>query len=162
MQFKIHTIMNSATPNIQISQTFTQVSDFSVKKKRQQENLRVNEFLDGVLELQSEINEDCKFLENLVVRFEEISWIKLDSSNYPEALNLINAIISVTRDVHRLMHNRYIFLNRNAKKHASKEIKRLKTALDDIKEVNNDLEDVFINLPTDIDFQLANEKLQNL
>lgn len=156
--------MDFTTANKQITETFNQVSTFSLKKKREQDEVIVNHFLDSILKLQSDINNDSTFLEDLVTRFEKISWLEddADATKREETLNLINAIISITMDIHRIILERYIFLNKNAKKYASKEIKRLKGSLDDIKEACNDLEDVFIILPADKDFQSADEQLQSL
>lgn len=156
--------MNCATVNKQIKETFKQVSTFSLKKKREQEEVVMNHFLDSILKLQTEINDDSVFLEKLVDRFEKISWMAddVDNTKREETLNLINAIVSVTMDLHRLILTRYIYLNKNARQYASKEIKRLKLALDDIKEACVDLEHVFIILPEDKDFQNANERLQSL
>lgn len=156
--------MDCATAKKQITETFNQVSTFSLKKKREQEEVIMNHFLDSILKLQSDINDDSVFLENLVERFEKISWMEddTDEAMRDETLNLINAIISITKDIHRLILERYVFLNKNAKQYASKEIKRLKVALDDIKEACIDLEDICIVLPADKDFQSANDLLQNL
>lgn len=156
--------MECAIANKQITETFNQVSTFSLKKKREQEKIVMNHVLDSILKLQSDINEDSLFLESLVVRFEKISWIEdiTDAIKKEETLNLINAIISLTRDIHSLVLERYVFLNNNAKEFASGEIKRLKFALDDIKEACIDLENIYIILPADKDFQLANDRLQNL
>ncbi len=156
--------MDCTTTNKQITDTFNQVSNFSLKKKREQEEVIMNHFLDSILKLQSGINEDSFFLEDLVVRFEKISWMEDDTleENKIETLNLINGIISITMDIHRIILQRYIFINKNARSFASKEIKRLKVALDDIKEACIDLEDICIKLPSDNDFKLANNQLQNL
>lgn len=156
--------MDCTTVNKQITETFNQVSTFSLKKKREQEEVITNHFLDSILKLQSDINGDSIFLEELVLRFEKISWIEddTDESKKLETLNLINGIISITMDIHRLILNRYIFLNKNARQFASKEIKRLKVNLDDIKEACNDLENICLILPADKEFQLANQRLQNL
>lgn len=156
--------MDYTTVNEQITETFNQVSTFSLKKKREQEEVVTNHFLDSILKLQSDINADSLFLEKLVLRFEKISWIKddIEESKKGETLNLINGIISITRDIHRLILNRYVFLNKNARQYASKEIKRLKVNLDDIKEACDDLENICLILPDDKEFQLANQRLQNL
>lgn len=156
--------MDCTTVNKQITETFNQVSTFSLKKKREHEEVIMNHFLDSILKLQTDINEDSVFLEGLVKRFEKITWMEDDTNltKREETLNLINAIVSVTMDIHRLILERYIFLNKNAKQYASKEIKRLKLALDDIKEACIDLEDIFIILPADKDFQTANDQLQTL
>jgi len=156
--------MDCTTLNKQITETFNQVSTFSLKKKREQEEVITNHFLDSILKLQIDINGDSIFLEELVLRFEKISWIEddTDESKKLETLNLINGIISITMDIHRLILNRYIFLNKNARQFASKEIKRLKVNLDDIKEACNDLENICLILPADKEFQFANHRLQNL
>lgn len=156
--------MNYISINNQISETFTKVSFFSLKKKREHEEEITNHFLDSILKLQSDINNDNLFLEELVLQFEKISWLE-DSSidlKKEETLNLINAIITITLDIHRIIMVRYIFLSKNAKPYASKEIKRLKVNLDDIKEACYDLENIFIILPADAAFQIANLQLQSL
>lgn len=156
--------MNLTIENNQVKDTFRQVSTYSLVKKRTQDELVVNHFLDSILKLQYEINSDCLFLEGLVEQFEKISWLEsaVVTKNSDDTLNLINAIIAVTNDVHRLIFERYTFINKNAKKYASVEIKRLKIALDDVKEASTDLENVFIILPKDNDFQEANKQLQSL
>ena len=157
--------MDCTTINKQISETFNQVSVFSLKKKREQQEVITNHFLDSILKLQSDIKGDSIFLEELVLRFEKISWIEddyTDELKKAETLNLINGIISITMDIHRLILRRYIFLNKNARQFASKEIKRLKVNLDDIKEACIDLENICLILPADKEFQFVNQRLQNL
>ncbi len=65
-------------------------------------------------------------------------------------------------DMHRLILERYIFLNKNAGQFASNEIKRLKVNLDDIKEACIVMKNSCILLPGDKEFQLANQRFQNL
>ncbi|MHC5352792.1 hypothetical protein ACYSNX_01135 [Myroides sp. LJL115] len=68
----------------------------------------------------------------------------------------------MTRDIHRLVLERYLLININAKEFASGEIKRLKLALDGIEETCIDLEDIYVLLPVDKYFQQANDRLQIL
>ncbi len=150
--------------NNQIAETFNQVSNFSLKKKREHEEIILNNFLDKILKLQTDINNDCDFLEGLVERFEMITWAEDTTpvDKKEQELNMVNGIIAITMDIHRSILKRYIFLNKNAKQFASMEIKRLKISLDDIKESCNDFEEIMIILPKDINFQSANDKLNNL
>ncbi|MHC5310535.1 hypothetical protein ACYSNM_10810 [Myroides sp. LJL116] len=156
--------MDYTTANKQIKQTFNDVSAFVLKLKRSKEVIVIDSILDSTLKLQSVINKDCLFLENLIELFEKKSWIDdiTDSIKKEETLYLINAIISMTRDIHRLVLERYLLININAKEFASGEIKRLKLALDGIKETCIDLEDIYVLLPVDKYFQQANDRLQIL
>lgn len=53
--------MNQTAANKQITETFRHVSLFSLKKKREQDELVMNHFLDSILKLQSDINNDSPF-----------------------------------------------------------------------------------------------------
>lgn len=150
--------MKRVSPKIKISETFKEVRDFSFKKKTDDEI--VNHFLDRILELQSNIDKDSEFLEELCRRFDELTW--LDASNLDEeSMKLLNDTLSGTREIHRVLIKHYVFLNNNARQFASKQLKRLKRSLDEIKECVDDLEGTFFRLPQHENFQEANARLQS-
>jgi antitoxin component YwqK of YwqJK toxin-antitoxin module len=84
-------------------------------------------------------------IEKIVVMLEGITWYKnIDE----EGLKLINEIISLSKDLHSTLIRFYVDLNYFAKKNIAKEeIKNLKKAIDDLKEITQDLESVFFYLP---------------
>nr|WP_315219791.1 hypothetical protein [uncultured Flavobacterium sp.] len=151
--------MECDTAKVQITQTFNEVRSFSYKRKNEQEIL--NSFLDKILELQGKITEDTNFVFSLVERFEKLSWI--DASNLDEeTLIVLNDIISISRDIHRTMIMRFIFLNKHMRDMASLHIKEFKMSIDDLKESINDLEYIHFRIPYDLRFQEINERIQSL
>lgn len=152
-------MMEYASPSVRISETFIEVRNFSFKKKTDEEI--VNHFLDRILELQSKIEKDAIFLENLCERFDELTWFNASNLD-EESLKLLNDTFSGTREIHRVLIKHYDFLNKNAHQFASKELKRLKHALDEIEECVDDLEATFFRLPQHEKFQGANARLQSL
>lgn len=151
--------MEIATAKSQIEQTFKVVSNYSYKKKMHEEI--INDFLDKVLIVQKSINDDSEFLENLCVKLEKLTWIP-DENIEIESYKMINDIIAVTRDIHRMILMHYVNLNKVARPYASKEIKRLKVGLDDIKECITDFENIFFKIPNDEEFKTLNQRLQAL
>lgn len=151
--------MECVTAKVQITQTFNEVRNFSYNRKNEQEIL--NSFLDKILELQGKITEDANFVFSLVERFEKLSWI--DASNLDEeTLKVLNDIISISRDIHRTMILRFVFLNKNMRDMASLHIKEFKMSIDDLKESINDLEYIHFRMPCDSRFQEINERIQSL
>ena len=151
--------MECVTPKTQLIETFNEVREYSFKKKTQEEI--VNNFLDRILDLQKNINEDSTFLEDICLRIEKLSWIDAEKID-EETKKVINDIISTIRDIHRFLLMNYVYLNNNARQLASKELRRLKSALDDVKEYINDFESIHFKLPFHQKFQEANDKLQSL
>lgn len=151
--------MECVTAKVQINETFTEVRNFSYKRKNESEI--INSFLDKILELQGKITEDKNFIVFLVERFEKLSW--LDASNLDEeTLKVLNDIISISRDIHRTMIKRFVFLNNNMRDMASAHIKDFKISIDDLKESINDLEYIHFRMPSDSRFQEINERIQSL
>ncbi|KAF2518267.1 hypothetical protein E0W68_09590 [Flavobacterium salilacus subsp. salilacus] len=150
--------MESTTAKKQITETFQEVRNFSYEQKKEE---TINALLDKILELQNHINTKTVFLEDLYPRFEKITWIGFDDID-EETLKIINDIISTTRDISRSLTLQYVFLNNNYKKIVPDTIKKFKSALDDIKEITDDLEDVFFRFPKDYRFQKANDLIQSL
>ncbi|KOS07015.1 hypothetical protein AM493_13965 [Flavobacterium akiainvivens] len=150
--------MESIATKKQITDTFNEVREYSFKQKREDV---VNSLLDQILELQNIIRNKTVFLEGLYPKFEKITWLNADDID-DETLRIINDIISTTRDISRSLTIQYVFFNNKYRKFASGALKEFKVSLDDIKEITDDIEDVFFKLPKDDRFQKANDRIQSL
>lgn len=145
---------------IQISETFKEVEDYSHFSTNTRDRISDN-FLDKILDLQKNINEDASFFEKLYCSIEKITWFDTLNLDH-EFINKLRELIEITRKIHGHIIRDYVYLKNNANKFASKELKRLKLALDDIKELVNDVESIFFTLPHNNAFQKANFKIQKL
>ena len=152
--------MQTAVANI--SKTLNEVSSFSLNTKRESEQEKINTFLDSILLVQNHVNKNSNFLEDFTTRFESLTSLEIEKQEQEQAVNLINTLVALSKDVHNTLKIIYIFYNNNCKQFASKEIKRFRLALDDFKEAYLDLENVFVILPIDEEFQKANDALQSL
>lgn len=143
----------------QIEKTFKKVREFSFKEKKEGlfDDAKINKFLDEILELKKVINTKTGKIESLVEKIEQITWFnKLDK----ESLMLINDLISSTRALHSSLLRQYISLNLfHTKGIAENEINHFKNALDDLKDVANDLDSRFFFLPNIPDFQETTKEL---
>lgn len=153
--------MECLASNINIRDTFSEISRYSYKFTKESQDQIINTFLDQVNNLQKEIRTHREFFDNIVERFEKLTWAN-DIENDEASLNTLNDIIGITRQLHLKFLKYWIELNKNFKSVAKTEISLLKITLDDLKEATQDLEDVFFNLPKNSDFQEANKKIQSL
>ena len=151
--------MECITTKRQIAETFNEIVDFSDSKKDREQIL--NNFLDRIRDLQLNIDEDSSFLEGLVFRLEKMTWFDFSDLD-DETLQMVRNIFEVTRQIHKKILMNFVFLNKNAREYAPSELKRLKSALDNVKESVSDTEEVFFILPKNERFQKANQKLQSL
>lgn len=130
-----------------INSAFNVVSDASFQEKREHLSKQqvIDSFLDRVLDLKEKLITKSKKIEEIVVILESITWFdNIDE----EGLKLINEIISLSKDLHSTLIRFYVDLNYFVKKNIAKqEIKNLKVAINDLKEITQDLESVFFYLP---------------
>lgn len=130
-----------------INDTFTQVKSISFKEKKNalySEEI-VNTFLDKILELKRILDEKTQNITKLNTQLEELTWFSdLDE----ERLMKVNEIISLCNDLHSSLLKFYGGLNTFIKKGIAKaEIKELKEAITDLKEITQDVESRFFFLP---------------
>jgi hypothetical protein len=151
--------MNNLIYNPQISESFDSVRKFSFEQKKESlfDERKVNNILDTILEFKLIFSTKTGKINILVKEIERITWFNnLDNSS----LILINDLISALRDLHTSLLRQYISLKFIRSKGIAKtEIKSFKNAIDDIKEVANDLESTFFFLPIFPDFKDTTKEL---
>jgi hypothetical protein len=96
-------------------------------------------------------------IENLIERIEKITWFdNLDQ----DALLLINDLVSSVRNLYSSLQRQYVYLNFiRSKGIAKKEVKDFKAAIDDLKEIANDLDSRFFFLPANDEFEETTKEL---
>ena len=130
-----------------INNAFNVVSDALFQEKREHLSKQqvIDSFLDRILDLKEKLTTKSKKIEKIVVMLEGITWY---NNVDEEGLKLINEIISLSKDLHSTLIRFYVDLNYFIKENIAKEeIKNLKVAIDDLKEIIQDLESVFFYLP---------------
>ncbi|TAH00697.1 MAG: hypothetical protein EAZ15_08560 [Sphingobacteriales bacterium] len=151
--------MNAITCNPKISETFESVREFSFQEKQESvfEEIILDKFLDKILEFKNIVSKKTEKINSLVERIEKITWFNnLDH----KSLFLINDLISAIRDLQLSLLRHYIsFKFIRSKGIAKEEIKKFKTAIDDLKEIAGDLESVFFFLPNLPEFKETTKEL---
>ncbi len=145
-----------------IADTFEKVRAFSLQEKKESvfDEPRINMLIDKILEFKKTFTEKTNKINSLVEKIEEITWFNnLDN----DTLLSINDLISSIRDLHSSLLRQYISLNfLRSKGIAKQEIKKFKTAIDDLKDVAADLESRFFFLPNISNFQEITKELSLL
>lgn len=154
--------MEDLTHKSQIVETFERVRalSFQEKKKAVFDEVKINKFLDTILEFKRIFTAKTVKINALIERIEKITWFnKLDN----DSLMLINDMISSIRDLHYSLTRQYISLSFIRSKGIAKdEIKNFKCVIDDLKEVADDLESRFFFLPNIANFQETTKELSLL
>lgn len=151
--------MDCATYKPQILETFQSVRNLSFEDKKEAvfDEKQINKFLDTILEFKKVFITKTAKIENIIIRIENLTWI-----NHPddETLMLINDLISLIRDWHSSLSRQYVSLNFIRSKGVAKdEIRNFKGAIDDLKDVANDLDSRFFFLPKNNVFQETTKEL---
>lgn len=145
--------MGCITHKAEIQETFTSVSDFSYHEKRSpfMDQERMNAFLDAILEFKAYLSEKTNRIISINAGIEKITWYNdLDD----ECLKLINDLISTIKDLRSTLIRQYVSMSLLRDKGIAKEeIKEFKIAVDELKEIYQDLESVFFFLPEMADFK---------
>lgn len=151
--------MNALNCNPKISETFETVRKFSFEEKKEIlfDEVSVNKFLDKILIFKQILFRKTEKVNVLVEKIELITWFNnLDN----DSLILINDLISSIKDLHSSLLRQYIsFSFIRSKGIAKEEIKSFKTAIDDLKEIANDLESIFFFLPNITEFKETTKNL---
>jgi len=131
----------------EIKKTFSDIRtvSFEEKKSSLMQEEQVNAFLDAINDLKLVLNKKTQVIESINERIEKITWFTdLDE----DCLLLINDLISTARDLRTTLVRQYVSLSNIRKKGIAKEdIKNFKCAMDDLKEICDDMESVFFFLP---------------
>ena len=154
--------METLTYKPQIVETFQKVREFSFEEKREAlfDDKKIDKLLDSILEFKKEYVLKINKIEELVEKIEKLTWInQLDK----DSLMIINDLISSIRDLHSSLLRQYISLHFIRSKGVAKiEIKNFKDAIDDLKDVANDLDSRFFFLPNNDKFQEVTKELSLL
>lgn len=151
--------MDCQVNNPNISETFEIVRKFSFEEKKESlfDEVKVNKFLDKILELKKILSIKTEKMNGLVENIERITWFdNLDSNS----LLLINDLISAIRDLRTSLFRQYVSLSLIRSKGIAKvEIKNFKDAIDDLSEIASDLESTFFFLPNMEEFKETTKQL---
>lgn len=151
--------MDSTTYKPQILETFQKVRNLSFEEKKEAvfDEKKINNFLDTILEFKKIFANKTSKIEKVIERIEKITWFNnLDN----DSLMLINDLVSLIRDLHSSLLRQYVSLNFiRSKGIAKEEIKNFKDAIDDLKDIANDLDSRFFFLPNNDDFQETTKEL---
>jgi hypothetical protein len=143
----------------EIKSTFSEIRtvSFEEKKSSSMQEEQINAFLDAIIDLKSILNNKTQVIESINERIEKITWFTdLDE----ECLLLLNDLISSAKDLRTTLVRQYVLLTPFRKKGIAKEeIKNFKSAVDDLKEICDDLESVFFFLPKMPDFNETTKQL---
>lgn len=143
--------MECVTAKSKIQETFKEVKELAnqknVKALREE---AVNNFLDRISEFRDALDEKTKTINDINSKFEILSWVEgIDE----ECLELIKGLLQKSNAVHKKLIRSYVEMSWVITKGiAIDTMRKYKIALDDLKEHNQDLEDLYFNLPADAEF----------
>jgi predicted nuclease with TOPRIM domain len=143
--------MECVTAKSKIQETFKEVAELTnqknVKALREE---AVNNFLDRISVFRDALDEKTKTITDINSKFEILSWVEgIDE----ECLELIKGLLQKSNAVHKKLIRSYVEMSWVITKGiAIDTMRKYKIALDDLKEDNQDLEDLYFNLPADAEF----------
>ena len=140
----------------QINQITLKLNNYKSEETHSDEAL-INKFLDNVLKFHKYLTKYKNDINQCVDGMEKLSWLEISKENDLKSLkNLLTSSI----ELHRLLVKNYIGY-RNSKllsQVANSKIKEFKTAIDDLKEVTNDLNLLFFDEKYINDISIATQK----
>lgn len=138
-----------------INATFKEVRELSFKEKSKptiDDNI-VNNFLDQILKLKEILQKETSKINNIVDKLEKLTWVEQEILD-EDCLMLINDIISLSKDLRSSFVKQYVSMNYiRSKGIAKNELKEFKNAIDDLREISEDLESIFFYLPNISEFK---------
>jgi hypothetical protein len=143
----------------QIIDTFQNVRQLSFEEKKEAalDEQKINGLLDQILDFKSGLVSKTDRIEEAIEKIEKITWFNdIDQ----ESLILINDLISSIRSLHSSLLRQYAsFRFIHSKGVAKDEIKNFKSAIDDLKDIANDLDSRFFFLPNNSEFEEVTKEL---
>ena len=140
----------------QINQITLKLNNYKSEETHSDEAL-INKFLDNVVKFHQYLTKYPNHINQCVDGMEKLSWLEISKENDLKSLkNLLTSSI----ELHRLLVKNYIGY-RNSKllsQVANSKIKEFKTAIDDLKEVTNDLNLLFFDEKYINDISIATQK----
>lgn len=157
IRFKSNNMMECLTAKSKIQATFKEVAELANQKNEKVlKQEAVNKFLDKILELQNHLTERTNKVNHINTKFQELSWLKdLDA----DSIIVVRKILDLSKLWHNKLIKHYVSLNWARKDYATEAMRKFKIEIDDLKERNQDLEDLFFNLPADKEFTQRIETL---
>ncbi|SFC07716.1 hypothetical protein SAMN05421747_10428 [Parapedobacter composti] len=126
--------------------TVNAVKDASYKEKTNNTEALINSVLDHILDLKKILSDKAAQIEQLNERIEKITW-----SNEPfdeTSLRMMNELIAAARDLCRMLKKNYEgFGVIGGTNYVTEETERFNEAVDDLRELAQDLESIYFNLP---------------
>lgn len=151
--------MKTSICKAEIEKTYSNVRNLSYNEKKSPllTEEHINHFLDAILDLKSILNNKADKIYDINDKIEKLSWFN-DLND--DCLMLINDLVSLAKDLRTTLIRQYIALNFLRKKGIAKdEIKNFKNAIDELKEVSQDIESTFFFLPRMPDFVETTKEL---
>ena len=142
--------MECITAKSKIQETFKEVTELANQKNIEAvREEAVNDFLDQISAFRTSIEDKTNMLTNVNSNLGKLSWFhNVDD----ECLELIKRLLDKTNSVHKKLIRSYVNMSWVISKGIATEAMRsYKIALDDLKEHNEDLKDLYFNLPDDIE-----------
>jgi hypothetical protein len=151
--------MGCQTYKPQILQIFQNVRTLSFEEKKEPvlDEKKVNKLLDKILDFKKNLKVKIDKIEVVIEETEKITWFNnLDQ----DSLILINDLISSIRSLYSSLRRQYVSFNfLRVKGIAKEEIKSFKSAIDDLKDIANDLDSRFFFLPKNDEFEATTKEL---
>ena len=145
-----------------IKEAITEVFDLSQKQKSEKKinEQTINNFLDHILDFQEMLNAKTAAVVDVNSKFSEFSRFKNVDE---ECLSLIRHVLDLSINWHQKLVLFYIDLNWIRKQNISNAtIVKFKAAIDDLKEYNQDLEDLYFNIDHNDDLSSIVQEFQLL
>lgn len=134
-----------------IQETFKEVNELANQKNiKALKEEALNKFLDSISVFRDGLESKTQKISDINSKLEKLSWVdNLDE----ECLELVRGLIEKSNAVHKKLIRSYVGMSWVITKGIAKEaMRKYKVALDDLKEHNQDLADLYFNLPADIEF----------
>lgn len=141
-----------------IVKAFDKVNPTSTKETREK---AVNAFLDSILSKQAYLKEATYDLKNAEPGVRDLL---LFTNVSADMLERLRSLVNTMRSAHGVLIQSYVLINRSfaASNIGKGNLTLFKEALDDLKELSEDLHDRFFALPEDAEFQDLMSKLNDL
>jgi hypothetical protein len=151
--------MEGPTYKPQILETFQQVRNFSFEEKRESviDEIKMNKFLDRIIDFKQSLKIKTDKMEEIIENTEKITWFtNLDD----DSLLIVNDLVSSIRNLHSSLNRQYIsFLFIRERGIAKAEMNNFISAIDDLKEIANDLDSRFFFLLNNDEFDKITKEL---
>ena len=158
IRFKSNYMMECLTAKSKIQETFNEVTELANQKNvKALKQEAVDKFLDKIIVFTTSLENQTKTILDINSKLEKLSWVdNVDD----ECLELIKGLLDKSNAVHKKLIRTYVSMSWVITKDiATKVMRNYKIALDDLKEHNQDLEDLYFNLPADTEFAKRIEML---